>query len=62
MVRSPAASNKRRGSAALLSAQHSQKPAGWLGVRIMVWVGTPLPTRGVVFQWATTMKTGRRSS
>ncbi len=32
-----------------------------LGVRIMVWVGTSLLTRRVVFQWASTMKTGRRS-
>ncbi len=27
----------------------------------MVWVGTSLPTRGVVFQWARTIKTGRGS-
>ncbi len=27
----------------------------------MVWVGTSLLTRGVVFQWASTIKTGRRS-
>ncbi len=32
-----------------------------LGVRIMVWVGTSLLTRGVVFRWASTIKTGRRS-
>ncbi len=28
---------------------------------LMVWVGTSLLTRGVVFQWASTIKTGRRS-
>ncbi len=27
----------------------------------MVWVGTSLLTRGVVFQWADTIKTGSRS-
>ncbi len=27
----------------------------------MVWFGTLLLTRGVVFQWASTKKTGRRS-
>ncbi len=27
----------------------------------MVWVETSLLTRGVVFQWASTIKTGRRS-
>ncbi len=27
----------------------------------MVWVGISLLTRGVVFQWASTIKTGRRS-
>ncbi len=27
----------------------------------MVWVGTSLLTCGVVFQWASTIKTGRRS-
>ncbi len=27
----------------------------------MVWVGTPLLTHGVVFQWASIIKTGRRS-
>ncbi len=27
----------------------------------MAWVGTLLLTRGVVFQWASTIKTGRRS-
>ncbi len=26
----------------------------------MVWVGTSLLTRGVVFQWASTLKTGGR--
>ncbi len=36
-------------------------PSGRLGVRIMVWVGTSLLTRGVVFQWASTINTGRRS-
>ena len=30
---------------------------GWLGVRIIYWVGTSLPTRGVVFHWASTIKT-----
>ncbi len=29
-----------------------------LEVTIMVWVGTSLLTRGVVFQWASTIKTG----
>ncbi len=43
------------------SAHKSQRPTGWFGVRIMVWVGTSLPTRGVVFQWASTIKTSRRS-
>ncbi len=32
-----------------------------LRVRIMVWAGTSLLTRGVVFQWASTIKIGRRS-
>ncbi len=31
------------------------------GVRIMVWVRTSLAARGVVFQWASTIKTGRGS-
>ncbi len=37
------------------------RPTGRLGVRVMVWVGTSLPTRGMVFQWARTIKTGCRS-
>ncbi len=28
---------------------------------MMVWVGTSLLTRGVVFQWASSIKTDRRS-
>ena len=52
MVGSPAASNKTLKfevlSTALLSAQHVgvKRPTGWLGVRIMVRVGTSLSTRG----------------
>ncbi len=45
----------------LLCLALSTKELGRLRVRIMVWVGTSLLTRGVVFQWASTIKTGRRS-
>ncbi len=44
-----------------LALSIKDRPSGRLGVRIMVRVGTPLLTRGVVFQWASTIKTGRRS-
>ncbi len=44
-----------------LAFSTKERPSGRLGVRIMVWVGTSLLTRGVVFQWASTIKTGRRS-
>ncbi len=54
---------KISGSAALLSAQHKgvKDRLARLRVRIMVWDDTSLPTRGVVFQWASTIKTGRGS-
>ena len=50
-------------SAAPLGAQHIRVRDRLSGivVRIMVCVGTSLPTRGLVFQWASTIKTGRRS-
>ncbi len=34
-------------------------PTCRLGVSIMVWVGTSLPTHGVVLQWASTIKTDK---
>ncbi len=43
-----------------LSTKELERPSGRPGVRIMVWVGTSLLTRGVVFQWASTIKTGGR--
>ncbi len=47
----------------MLRAQHQgvKRLTGQLGVRIMVWVGTSLPTCGVVFPWASTIKIGRGS-
>ncbi len=45
----------------VLSTKELETPSGRLGVTIIVWVGTSLLTRGVVFQWASTIKAGRRS-
>ncbi len=42
------------------SAHQSYRVTGCLGVRIMVWVGTALHTCGMVFQWASTIKTSHR--
>ena len=36
-----------------------RRPTGQLGVTIMVWPGTSLYTRGIMFHWASTAKTGR---
>ncbi len=44
-----------------LALSTKELETGRLGVRIMVWVGTSLLTRGVVFQWASTIKTALRS-
>ncbi len=42
-----------------LALSMQERPTGRLRVRIIVWVGTSLPTRGVVFQWASTIKSDR---
>ncbi len=42
-----------------LALSTKERLSGRLGVRIMVWVVTSLLTHGVVFQWASTIKTGR---
>ena len=51
------------GTTALVSAQQisNKEPTGRVGVRIMVCVGTSLPTGGMGLQWASTLKTGHRS-
>ncbi len=47
------------GSSALLSAQHMRVRDRVAGSDVLGW--DTLPTRGVVFQWASTVNTGRGS-